>query len=369
MTMMNMPLNIVRFANNDPDRLSIYEGMKDFFTHTMSERQGKDYGSYDNTLTLSQKEEKLNTHLFSEIERISGVPREGMDILTWSKNPLVKWAIESTQTAIIEAIIPDAIIHSIGIYSDIENVDFGQTATFDIKPNALMSTSQSGNSQRTAWVQKQYETSVTLTPVNHNITVQASFYKVLAGKESLADFMRKAVISIERDMSSDAYTALTTLLSTESFPSAFVTTGFSSDTALTLAQKVTTYNNSNKATFVGTTKALSNIFPNSAKGYRVVTDSSNMTMQLLQDFYGYSLLELPQVPTGAADFGLTLNDNQIYVISPSSDKIIKGVIEGSVLSNSSDYYDNANLTSSYTINKRWVFAAVTNSKMGVINIA
>lgn len=369
MTMMNMPLNVVRFANNDPDRLSVYEGMRDFFAHTMSERQGKDYGSYDKTLTLSQKEEKLSAHLFSEIEKISGTPRDGMDILTWSKNPLVRWAIDATQTAIIEAIIPDAIIRSIGIYSDIENVDFGQTATFDIKPNALMSTSKSGNAQRTAWVQKQFENSVTLTPVNHNVTVQASFYKVLAGKESLADFMRKAVISIERDMSVDAYTALTGLLADTTFPSALAVSGFSAPTALTLAQTITAYNQGNKATFVGTTKALSNVFPNQSAGYRVVMDSNDMSMQLLKDFYGYSLLELPQVATGAADFGLTLSDNQIYVISPSSDKIIKGVIEGSTLANSNDYYDTANLNSNYTLNKKWTFAAVTNSKMGVINIA
>lgn len=369
MTMMKMPRNVVQFANNDSKRITVYEGMKDLYFHYLSETQGKNYGNFDKTISLSEKDAKLSAHLFSEIETMSGVAKGDMDVMTWASNPAVKWAVEATRNAIVEAIIPDSIIRSIGVYTDIENVDFGQTAQFDIKPNALMSTSMAGESQRTAFVQKQFETSITLTPVNHNVTVQASFYKVLAGKESLADFMRKAVLSIERDMSNDAYEALTGLLANSEFPTALKKSGYTAANLLNLCQTVTAYNQGNKATIVGTSQALSTIFPSATDGYRVVTDANNMSIQLIKNFYDYDTLVLPQVASGSTDFGLTLNDNQIYVISPSSDKIVKGVIEGTILSNANDYYDNANLTSNYTLNKRWAFSAVTNSKMGVITLA
>ncbi len=324
MTMTKMPLNVVQFANNDPNRLSIYEGMRDLYFHALSEDEGRNYGNYDKSVSLAEKDEKLSKHIFSEIETLSKTPMGDMNLMVWATNPSVKWAVDATRNAIIEAIIPDAIIRSIGIYTDIENVEFGQTATFDIKPNSLMSTSKSGNSQRTAWVQKQFDTSVTLTPVNHDITVQASFYKVLAGKESLADFMRKAVVSIERDMSKDAYAALTGLLSSATFPTALKKTGYTAANLLNLCQTVTAYNQGNKAVIVGTTQALSTVFPSSSDGYRVVTDANNMSIQLIKNFYDYDTLVLPQVASGSSDFGLTLNDNQIYVISPSSDKIVKG---------------------------------------------
>lgn len=366
---MNLPLNVVRFANNDTNVLDVYSGMKDYYCHYMSEVEKKNYGLFDNTLSLSEKETRMNKHVFAEIERLSGQTRpDGMDIITWATSPMVKWAVDATRNMIVEAIIPDTIIRSIGLYTDIENVDYGQTAQFDIKPNSLMSTSQGGNAQRTAWVQKQFETSITLTPVNHNITVQASFYKVLAGKESLAEFMRKAVLSMEKDMSKDAYAALTGLVGNASFPTQLKQTGYTQAGLLTLCNKVTAYNQGNKAVIMGTNSALANVLPSATNGYRIVTPSDSMSIQLIDNFFGYDVLMLPQVAAGTPDFALTLNDNQIYVVSPSSDKIVKGVIEGTTLSNSNDYYDNANLTSNYTMNKRWTFSAVTNSKMGLVTI-
>lgn len=369
MTMMNLPLNVVSFANNDAKILDVYRGMKDYYFHYMSKKENKDYGEFDSTLSLSEKEARMNKHIFAEIERLSGQPRaEGMDIMQWATSPMVKWAVDATRNMIIEAIIPDSIIKSIGLYTDIENVDYGQTAQFDIKPNSLMSTSTAGNAQRTAWVQKQFETSITLTPVNHNITVQASFYKVLAKKESLADFMRKAVLSTERDMTKDAYSALTGLVGTGTFPSQLKQTGYTQDGLLNLCNTISAYNQGNKAVIMGTNRALASVLPNGANGYRIVTPSDKMSIQLIDNFFGYDVLMLPQVAKGTSDFALTLNDKELYIISPSSDKIVKGCIEGTVISNSNDYYDNANLTSNYTMNKRWVFSAVTNSKMGLVTL-
>ena len=56
-------------------------------------------------------------------------------------------------------------------------------------------------------------------------------------------------------------------------------------------------------------------------------------------------------------------------MSTSSDKIIKGCFEGSTIQNSNDYYDNADLTSNATLNKRWKFEAVSNSAMGCVTLS
>ena len=44
------------------------------------------------------------------------------------------------------------------------------------------------------------------------------------------------------------------------------------------------------------------------------------------------------------------------------------VIEGSDLTNSNDFYDTADLSSNATMNKRWGFAAASNTVMGVITV-
>jgi hypothetical protein len=79
---------------------------------------------------------------------------------------------------------------------------------------------------------------------------------------------------------------------------------------------------------------------------------------------------LPQVATGDySTFDMALKDDELYIVSPSSDKLVKGVIEGADLTNSNDFYDNANLTSNATINKRWAFEFLSNAVAGCVELA
>lgn len=364
--MTKLPINVVQFAGEHTD---IYEGMRDYYFHYMSEVAKKDLGAYDKTVSLPAKEEKMNKALLSETNRIAGTAMpEGMSFQAWSTNPQVKWATFQTAGMMIDAIIPDTIIKSIGVYTDIKYVGFGETATFDIQPNSLFTVSQGANAQRTTFRQKQFKTSKTLVPVNHTVTVEVALYKVLSGQESLAEFVRKAVISIETAMTKDAYSALTALVDNANFPAALEASGYTQATLLNLCEKVTAYNHGNKATIIGTTTALSNVLPSQANGYRIVTPSENMGIQLIRNFFDYDILVLPQIASGS-NYGLALADNKIYVMSTSSDKIIKGAIEGQTISNSNDFYDNADLTSNATMNKRWIFEAVSNSTMACVTLS
>ena len=60
-------------------------------------------------------------------------------------------------------------------------------------------------------------------------------------------------------------------------------------------------------------------------------------MKLIKNFYDYDVMVMPQVATGDfTDFGMAMDDNELYIISPSADKPIKGVIEGSDFSDVQD---------------------------------
>ena len=79
---------------------------------------------------------------------------------------------------------------------------------------------------------------------------------------------------------------------------------------------------------------------------------------------------LPQVATGDfSTFDMALNDGEVYIVSPSSEKLIKMVLEGTDLTNSNDYYDNANLTSNATINKRWACEFISNAVAGCVQFS
>jgi len=361
--MTTLPLNIVQFAG---DKIDVYEGMRDYYFHHMSEVANIKLGAYDSTVSLHDKEDKMHKALLSEITRVSGqVLPEGMSIQQWSMNPMVKWATFAVTGMMIDAIIPDTIVKSIGTYTDIKSVGYGETLEIDVKPNSLFTVSQGANAQRTAFVQKQFATTKTIVPVNHDITVEVALYKVLAGQESLAEFVRKAVISLERQMTSDAYDAMDTLVSGATYPSALVKTGYTAEKLLELCQITEAYNNGAKPIILGTSQALLKVLPDATAGYRITTPSENQGIYLIKNFIDYDIVVLPQVATGK-NYGLKMKNDRLYVLSPSVDKLIKGAIEGQTITNTNDTYANANLTQKTTMSKRYDFQAVTNACAGLL---
>lgn len=369
--MAKLPMNVVNFAaQTNADNALVYELFQDYFCHYMAETQKRNIGAYDTSVILKEKEEKMHKQLLSEIQRLSGVEITKDNAKMMAKNPIVKWATFAVVEAMIDAILPLTLIDSIGTYTEIRNIGFGDSASFEIAPRSLMTVSQGANAQRTSFIQKQFKTTKTLVAINHVVTTQVAMYKVLSGQESLAEFVRKAVISIETEMTKDAYSAMRAGLTALTMPANLKVTGYDQLDLLKICERVSAYNGGAKAVIIGTASAISHILPNGADGYRIVTDSDNMSIKLIKNFFDYDIMVLPQVATGDfATFSMALNDNEIYIVSPTSDKLVKGVIEGSDLTNSNDYYDNANLTSNATINKRWAFEFLSNAVAGCIQLS
>lgn len=365
---MPMMESLVTFAGGNEKALDTYKGMRDYYFHYMSAVEGKKgYGDFDASVSLDEKEEKMHNALLAEVERVSGCPRGNMPFEAWSMSPQVKWATFAVVGAMIDAVLPDTIIKSVGIYTDIHTVGFGETLEFEVQPNSIFTVSMSSNAQRKGFNKKQFAINETLQAVPYQITVQTQLYKVLSGKENLARFVRKAVISVETKMNLEAYNTLAGLVANASFPAALKVTGYSADDAITLAQTVEAYNQGAKVSFIGTKKAIYQMLPDASKGYRMITDASAPQINIVRGVFDWDIIELPQVATGV-NYGLALDDHKVYVMSTGADKVIKGVIEGVTLANSNDFYDTADLTSSATMTKRFGFAACSNTVMGVITV-
>ena len=127
---------------------------------------------------------------------------------------------------------------------DIKFVERGDVIKFKVKPRALYTVSRGGHSERTAFRQKSYSGDVIVAPVEHIITCYADMYSVLAGKEDVADFIRLAVLSVEKEMIADGIKALNAGLSVAAnYPTQFIEEGaFNTQTAIQLAQRVQAYN-------------------------------------------------------------------------------------------------------------------------------
>ena len=78
---------------------------------------------------------------------------------------------------------------------------------------------------------------------------------------------------------------------------------------------------------------------------------------------------LDQFADWSTPFSVLLNDSNVYVISPSVNKLLKLVIEGSTLSNVTQPFDNSNLTQNATFIKSWKAVVCTNSVAGLVTVS
>lgn len=360
---MALSADIVAFAGTNT---KFYEQFCDYHFHASDVMNGQKIGQYDSNVSLSEKREKVTEAFFAEIERLSNCPRtENKD--AWMANPMTKWATFAVINAVVNAVLPAYVNASLAPFVDFQTVGYGDIMKVKVQPRTLFTVSLGGHGERTTHRQKEYAGDVIITPVEHIVTVYVDMFRVLAGKDDLSEAVRKVVLSIEIAMQKDAVSALTTGLGALTYPAAFIKTGaFTTQNMISLAQTVQAYNNGAKPVILGTAAALANVLPDSAAGFRMTIPGAEGSVRILKDFYGFDLLELPQIPTGS-NFGLALNDSVLYVVSPAVNKVVTGCMS-TALSNSNQFYDNADLTQNFTMRKDWDFAFVGGAYAGMYTI-
>lgn len=367
---MKLTNNILTFAK-DKDNISVFEKFADYMRHYRNEVEGVKALTYDHRASFAEKDAEINKDLLSMVEKFVGRSKPAeMSFSVWANDPQVKYHTFAVVGAMIDAIIPETLIDSIGIYADIRYAGFGDSFQFNIEPRDLFAVSRASKGKRTGFCQKQFGTTATIAPENHRVTVQVALYKVLSGQESLAKFTMKAVRSIESELTYNTYDAMTTGLNAISAgANTLHLSSYTQDGAINLAQKVTAWNQNKKAVFVGTQIALSKILP-ADSNYRYLLDSEYVRLGYIKEFNGFGVMVLPQVADyTSSTFGLKLADNEIYVISPSADKLVKVGIEGDTLTYVDNIDENANLVQNATINKMWGVAFATSSIAGLIELA
>lgn len=369
---MNIPFNVINFAQNNIDT---YKAFVDYFNHyrAMNGNTKVSYEKFDSEgkeISFEQKNEKMHSALLAEITRVSGVNFSDFKPEVYANNPMVRWATFAVVNAMIDAILPDTLIDSMGLYTDIRTGGFGDNFNFEVKPRDLFVITKAGRGKRMSELHKQFDGSVTVTPEEHDITVSVNLYRVLANKENLAEFVMKAAKSMENEITYDAYnafnTAMTNLPTTPSGGELKVT-GYTQDTAIRLAQSVTAFNGGAKAVFVGTQIALSKILP-AGSAYRYTIDSEFVKLGYVQSAFGYDCMVLPQVADWKTPFKLLLDDERIYVVSPTQSKIVKMCIEGSTLAIDTASNSNANLLQTTTLKKMWKAGIACSCVAGLITL-
>ena len=154
------------------------------------------------------------------------------------------------------------------------------------------------------------------------MTVYTDMYRVLAGKEDIADFVARVVLAIEQEMYGDALNALMTGLNNLPVGSYNYTGAFDMKTLVKMAETVQVYNAGARPIIAGSATALMNVLPDSTLGYRGNYDANGGSIELTKSIYGYDVIKMNNA--SAQGGGLILPDDKIFVVSPAQDKLVKG---------------------------------------------
>ena len=365
--MKKMSANVLHFAQGNMD---LFEAFGDFWDHYRNKKLGKTNIEYNTQFSLDQKEKALNELLVKYIVKRSQVAYAADEPLErWFNHPNVTFETFGIINALIDFILPQTIIDSIGAYTDVKVGGWGDSFAFDVSPRDLFVVTKSGKAQRQSEVKKQFKGQVTMLPEAHQITVGVELYRVLAGKESLAEFVAKAVQSIETQMTLDVYNAFATAMGNvdSTATTGLLVAGYTQSDLVRLAEQVTVWNNGAKAIVMGTALALQNVLPDDAN-YRYFLNDPYVTLGYIQTLAGYDLMRLPQVADWTTPFGRVLSDSTLWVVSPGAQKIVKLCMEGNTLSTTNQPFDNANLTQNTTMTKFWTAGIATNAVAGELTL-
>lgn len=329
----------------------------DFYEAAMSYFCDKKQGAENKAL--------MNEAWFAEVERKSGVSRQGNAIDAWIAHPATRWAAFAIIDATINAIIPEAILPQFGVFADFRTAGFGDIVKFKIMPRSFYTVSLGGRGERTTFRQKKSAGEIVVSPVEHIITIYSDLYRVLAGKENIADFMALLLVSVESEMYKDAVGALNTGLS--AIPTGALNIEGAMDlTALVeMAELVQAKNGGVKPYIIGSAAALMKVLPDSALGYRLNVDGAKGSIDVLQNVIDFPVMRLNNAVDASGK--LVLPSNKVYVVSPSVDKLVKGVMT-TAMTNTNQHFDNADLTSNFTYRKAWDFVMASAATAGVYTI-
>lgn len=313
-----------------------------------------------------EKSELLNKAYFAEVERKANVARAGISTEAWISHPSVRWAAMSVLEATVEAILPSVLTPAFSVFMDLRPVGAGDILKIKIKPNTLYTVSKGGKGDRSVFRQKKYAGDVILTPQEHIVTVDVSMYRVLAGKDDIGEMVRLVVLAVEQDMYAEAINALLTGLGSLTVGGAYSKSGaFDMATLLQMCEQVQVYNSGVRPIICGSAVALMNVIPDSANGYRGNFDANGGGINLIKTVFGYDVMRLENA--AAAGGGLVLPTNKIFVVSPAQDKLVKMAVSNS-LSNSNQFYDNADITQNFTYRKNYDAVYASAAKAGIYTV-
>lgn len=320
--------------------------------------------SFDTSKTLEEKELLVNAAIDQEIGRLTNLDCSFVNKESYVTNPQYQWATFAVINKLVDMVIPDIVTEDFMNVANVTNIGYGDSAEFTIKSGDLFTVVKNGNSRRHVEAQKQYTGTKVLVPTNHTITTEVDLYRVLAGKESQAEYAMKVALSIESELAIDIMSIVKN--SYDTLTTNFKEAGYTETAFKKLATRVSAANGGARTIALGTELGLGTIMP-SSDYLKMGLGETYSKVGYLPIFKNVPLVALAQkIDWDSADYDFALDDTYIYMISPQTQKLVQVVFEGGSLAIADSTFGTANLTQKVSLHKRWTVGMITNAKYGIM---
>lgn len=349
----------------------------ELYKHYLYERDnmgGKNlrYATFANTkdesgyvISLKDKNAIFGKMMTDEAYEISGLDKERFSVVDAFTFQNFERAFFSVLEETINKINAKTEIEQALNFCEVKSMSEGDSLTFHIPSNHLLSVSTVANGVRSVHFQTLWEEEFTLTPKVKKAGVKVDIYRVASGMYDWGWLLNQVVKSFRTKQQQEVVDLVYGGYST--IGTNFKEATFAQDTYIKLAERVSAANGSPAIT-LGTKVALNKILPT----------SDFLKMQLGQEFtdtgyiqspFGIPTIRLEQSikPNSAYDFAIS--NDYVIIISSATDKIVKLGTEGKTTIRQSNQFDNADDSMSYTITEKWEMKLISQSYYGVVKVS
>ena len=161
--------------------------------------------------------------------------------------------------SVLTTITPAVTSLFTGMYNEVRNIAWGDTAEFDVESNEIFQVNRSAEGISFGGEQKKYRYTKTINPEPLNITFSTDWYRVAAGKEDFGLNYFRAAQGFANYFTVQAYNRLYAMA--QQVPASYRYTGFTTENIDLAVMAVEGANSGAQASIIGTLPALREVLP------------------------------------------------------------------------------------------------------------
>lgn len=368
-------IDVMMKTNFSKKQIAAIELGKDLAKHYLYEKENTNgrYNKFQSfartdfegrTLSYKEKNDLFWNLATDEAYNISGINKEMFSVSDAFTFPHFERAFFSILEQTINSVITKTEIEQSMMFAEVKSMAEGDSLTFHIPANHLLSVSTVANGVRNVHFQKMYEEDFTLAPKVKKTGVVVDIYRVAANMYDwgwMINWVGKSFrTKLQQEIVDVVYGGYSTLATN------FKEATYAQDSFITLCERVAGANNA-PTSVIGTRSALSTVLPTSDY-LKMGLGQEYMDNGYIQSPFGFPTIKLEQSVDPNSSYDFTIPNDYLIIMSAATDKIVKVGMEGQAKIRQSKEFDTADDTRNYTITSSWDLKLVSQSHFGIVKV-